>query len=74
VAKLVKYAASEQTALSSLSLDQYKKYSDLFEKDVYDITLEHSVEARAALGGTAPSQVKAAIKRARILLKDSRRA
>jgi argininosuccinate lyase len=74
VARLVKYAASEQTALSSLSLDQYKKYSDLFEKDVYDITLEHSVEARAALGGTAPSQVKAAIKRARILLKDSRRA
>jgi argininosuccinate lyase len=68
VAKLVKYASQKKLALNQLSLKEYKKFSNLFDKEVLIITLESSVEARAALGGTSPGQVKAAIKRAKILL------
>jgi argininosuccinate lyase len=68
VAKLVKYASQKKLALNQLSLKEYKKFSNLFDKEVLNITLESSVEARAALGGTSPGQVKAAIKRAKILL------
>ncbi|KUJ71268.1 argininosuccinate lyase [Thiomicrospira sp. WB1] len=52
--------------LSEMSLDTLKRFHDTIESDVYDVlTLEGSVAARNHLGGTAPEQVKAAVKRAR---------
>ena len=41
-------------------------FSDVIGKDVFEVlTLEGSVAARDHIGGTAPSQVRAAIARAR---------
>jgi len=74
VAKMVRYAADKKVAFSTLTMDEYHNFSGLFDNDIYDVNLERSVEARAALGGTASAQVKAAIKRARILLREDRSA
>jgi len=55
--------------LPELSLDELRQFSDVIEQDVFDVlTLEGSVNARNHLGGTAPEQVRAAVKRARTTL------
>jgi argininosuccinate lyase len=74
VAKLVKHADSKKVGLNGLSLKDYRLFSGLFDKDVFDISLESSVKARAVLGGTAPIQVKSAIKRSKAIMKENNRA
>ena len=52
--------------LSEFELDELRQFSTDIEQDVYTVlTLEGSVSARNHIGGTAPKQVRAAIKRAR---------
>ncbi|BAV32968.1 argininosuccinate lyase [Sulfuricaulis limicola] len=66
VGKAVRLAIDTDRDLSQIDLDEYKKLSPAIGKDVYGVlTVEGSLKARNHLGGTAPSQVKAAIKRAR---------
>ena len=66
VGKAVRLAIDTDRDLSQIDLDEYKKLSPAIGKDVYAVlTVEGSLKARNHLGGTAPSQVKAAIKRAR---------
>jgi argininosuccinate lyase len=66
VGKAVRLAIDTDRDLSQIDLDEYKKLSPAIGKDVYGVlTVEGSLKARDHLGGTAPSQVKAAIKRAR---------
>ena len=66
VGKAVRLAIDTDRDLSQIDLDEYKKLSPAIGKDVYGaLTVEGSLAARNHLGGTAPSQVKAAIKRAR---------
>jgi argininosuccinate lyase len=66
VGKSVRLAIDTDRDLSQIDLDEYKKLSPAIGKDVYGVlTVEGSLKARDHLGGTAPSQVKAAIKRAR---------
>ncbi|MHB1143014.1 MAG: argininosuccinate lyase [Sulfuricaulis sp.] len=66
VGKAVRLAIDTDRDLSQIDLDEYKKLSPAIGKDVYAVlTVEGSLKARDHLGGTAPSQVKAAIKRAR---------
>jgi argininosuccinate lyase len=66
VGKAVRLAIDTDRDLSQIELDEYKKLSPAIGKDVYAVlTVEGSLKARDHLGGTAPSQVKAAIKRAR---------
>jgi len=57
VAGLVSYAVEKGKSFSELSLAEYKKFSPLFEDDVYAITVESSLVARDVIGGTAPKQV-----------------
>lgn len=62
----VAYGLKHNKDLSEMSLEELKQFSDQIEDDVFDVlTLEGSVAARNHLGGTAPEQVRAAIKRAR---------
>ncbi|HEY5682716.1 MAG TPA: argininosuccinate lyase [Sulfuricaulis sp.] len=69
VGKAVRLALDTDRDLSQIDLDEYKKLSPAIGKDVYRVlTVEGSLKARDHLGGTAPSQVKAAIKRARARL------
>ena len=65
VKALVSYAGGKGTALNRLSLDEYRRFSSLFEQDVFDITVDSSLEARASLGGTAPARVREALAAAR---------
>jgi argininosuccinate lyase len=68
VAKLSKYAINQDKSFHELSLSEYQNFSTLFSEDVYDVTLESSVAARNIIGGTAPEQIEAQIKRARKIL------
>ena len=65
VGKLVQYAMEKGKGFKELSLDEYQGFSPLFAQDVYSVTVESSLEARTARGGTAPRQVEQALKRAR---------
>ncbi|MDD4876632.1 MAG: argininosuccinate lyase, partial [Dehalococcoidales bacterium] len=40
VGRLVSYASEKNKTFDELSLDEYKKYSSLFEQDIYTITVE----------------------------------
>jgi len=68
VGRLVSYAAEKDSLFAELSLAEYKKFSPLFEKDVYAITIESSLAARDVVGGTAPKQVARALARAKKMI------
>jgi argininosuccinate lyase len=62
----VAYGLKHNKDLSEMSLDELRQFSDQIGEDVFEVlTLEGSVAARNHLGGTAPEQVRAAIKKAR---------
>ncbi len=66
VGKAVAYGIQQGRDLAELSLDELRRFSPAIGGDVFDVlSLEGSVAARNHLGGTAPSQVHAAIARAR---------
>jgi argininosuccinate lyase len=66
VAKAVRIAETTGRDLPQLSLDELREFSPLIEADVFDVlTVEGSLASRNHIGGTAPEQVRAAIKRAR---------
>jgi argininosuccinate lyase len=66
VGKAVHHCIETNCDLDALSLDTFQSFSPLIDDEVYEIlTLEGSVNARNHLGGTAPSQVRAAIQRLR---------
>ncbi|VVM25259.1 Argininosuccinate lyase (EC [uncultured Gammaproteobacteria bacterium] len=62
----VAYGLKIQKDLNELSLEELQKFDARIENDVFDVlSLEGSLCARDHLGGTAPNQVKQAIKTAR---------
>ena len=64
VARLSQHAADSGKRLDELGLDEYRRFSDKFDADVRDITVESSVQARDVRGGTAPNRVESAISNA----------
>ena len=70
VADLVRYAEGEGKSLRGLSLEEYRRFSPLFEHDVLALDVRASVAARDVPGGTAPSRVAEALKLARERLRD----
>lgn len=70
VGKSVAYGIEQDKDLSEMTLAELQQFSPEITEDVFEVlTLEGSVAARNHLGGTAPSQVKAAASRAAELLK-----
>jgi argininosuccinate lyase len=66
VALAVRHAVDKGCDLSDLSLAELQKFSPQIAEDVYQVlTLEGSLASRDHIGGTAPTQVKQAIARAR---------
>ncbi len=66
VGKAVRLGVESGRDLAEIPLEELQGFSDLIQADVFDVlTLEGSVAARDHLGGTAPNQVRSAIKRAR---------
>jgi argininosuccinate lyase len=71
VATAVRVANSKNLGLEDISLIELQQFSALIDEDVYQIlTPEGSVALRNHIGGTSPEQVKAAVARAEIHLKD----
>ncbi len=71
VGKAVRLGVEQSKDLSELKLAELQSFSDAIKDDVFDVlTVEGSVAARDHLGGTAPAQVKQAVKalRKRIVL------
>ena len=60
--QLVAKCIHEDKVLETLTLDEYKEFSDTFESDVYDeISLETCVKKRISFGGTSPKSVETQI-------------
>jgi argininosuccinate lyase len=72
VAKLVAFAISRNKTFGELTLDEYKKFSPRFDKDVYDINIMSSLKARNVPGGTSPEQVKKALAEAKKRLEENK--
>lgn len=69
VGKAVSYGVAQQKDLADMSLAELQQFSPMITDDVFAVlTLEGSVNARNHLGGTAPTQVKAAVQRAKAKL------
>ena len=69
VGRVVLHCVKTQKRLPELALDEFKKFSPKFERDVFRcLDPKAIVRRRDHVGGTAPRQVKAAIKRARHIL------
>ena len=63
VGKAVRMGVEQGKDLSELQLSELQSFSDAIKEDVFEIlTVEGSVAARDHLGGTAPTQVKLAVK------------
>ena len=62
VGEIVAECIEKKTVLDALSLEEYKKHSDIFEGDLYDeISLKTCVEKRISAGGTSVSSVEGQI-------------
>ncbi|ADI82995.1 argininosuccinate lyase [Geobacter sulfurreducens] len=67
VGKTVAYCIANGKDLPDLTMDEWQGFSDKIGEDIFDaITLEASVNARVATGGTALERVKAEIERAKV--------
>ncbi len=59
VGELVAECIAKNTVLDDLPLEDYRKHSDMFEKDLYqEIALETCVEKRNSFGGASPKSVR----------------
>jgi argininosuccinate lyase len=71
VGRAVRLCIDSSRDLAELSLDELQDFSSVIEADVFDVlSVEGSVAARDHIGGTAPAQVRKAIKRARTRMQD----
>jgi argininosuccinate lyase len=68
VGRLSRFALEQGRAFHQLTLEEYRRFSPVFDEDVFQVTLESSVAARDIPGGTAPQRVEAALREARKVL------
>lgn len=68
--EIVGYCINKSKTLETLSFEEYKKFSGLFEKDVYaEIDIKNCVNKRISAGGTAISSVEKQIEYVRNAVK-----
>ena len=71
VGQLVGKCVAENKTLETLTLDEYREYSDLFRDDLYtEISLETCVGKRISAGGTGYASVETQIKWVKDFLKE----
>lgn len=69
VGQIVSYCIDNNTTLEDLQMEQYKKFDNNFESDIYDaISLEKCVTNRNTVGGPSPSQVKSRIEQVKEII------
>ena len=69
VGRIVAYCEAERKDLRRMTLEEYRRFSDLFDADVLKIDVQSSLRSRDVPGGTAPRRVASAIRRARQILR-----
>ena len=63
VGQIVAYCIANDKVLDTVSMEEYKQFSDVFEDDLYnEISLETCVNKRTSAGGTGPESVETQIK------------
>ena len=62
------HCESQRVQLHDLPLEKYLEFSEVFESDVLDISIDSSIAARAIPGGTAPKRVQQALSDAKMAL------
>ena len=66
VGKTVRYCIEHKKDIPELTLEEFRRFSPVIDGDIYDfVTLEASVNARRATGGTAREAVERELTRAR---------
>jgi argininosuccinate lyase len=71
VGRVVRHALEAGKALEALSLGELQRFSDRFDADVAAaLSVDASLRARSATGGTAPEAVRTALGQARSFLAD----
>ena len=70
VSELSDFLYSNNKNFIDLNISDFKKFSDLFDEDIKDITAFSSVNARNVLGGTASEMVSNAIGNAKLRLEE----
>jgi argininosuccinate lyase len=65
VQELVEYAQSSGKGLAELTLDEYRRFSPLFDADILGLDVRRSIESRDVPGGTASRRVREALAAAR---------
>jgi argininosuccinate lyase len=74
VGRLVNHCIASGKTLETLELEEYKKVSDVFSRDVYDaISLNTCVNNRKVQGGPAPESVAVQIEEIKSFLREQRR-
>lgn len=69
VGKAVLFAIEKGCELNELALGDLRQFSDLIEEDVFDrMSIEASLAARSAVGGTSPERVREALAAAKAKL------
>ncbi|NDI36499.1 argininosuccinate lyase [Chengkuizengella sediminis] len=72
IGKTVLYCIQNKKYLLDLELEEFKQFSSLFEKDIYEtLQPEQVVNARNVYGGTASNQVLEAITRAEEVIQET---
>ena len=70
VGKAVLYAIDQNKELGELSLAELRKFSKKIDDDVFDsLSLKQTLASKNVIGGTAPAQVKEAIRAAKSYLR-----
>ena len=73
VGNIVKHCLRKKERLTDMTLEKYKDFSPLFDRNVMDvIRVKRSVERRTSAGGTSPERVKDQIEQAKIYIEKSR--
>jgi len=72
VGRLAQHAIDSGKSLRELDIEQYRRFSPHFDKDVYSITIDSALKARSAVGGTAPEQVRKQLAKARKAIERAR--
>ena len=70
VGKIVRYCLDEGKTLETMTLDEYKAHSEVFQADVLTVVkAKNSADARNSVGGSSRSAAKAGIKSIKARLK-----
>ncbi len=69
VGRVVVYAIEQGRQLDELTIDEFRRFSTLFDEDLFDaISLESSLAGKKQTGGTAPERIEEELARAKAYL------